>query len=269
MQPLNNPCLEVSPQAAQPWCNHTLPVGERVADMLSRMTLAEKIASLDTESPAIPSLGLNAYNWWGEATHGISDKHANFSDSTPAATNFAFPITAAASFNRSLWAATGAAISTEARAFMNAGHAYSTYWAPVVNLAREPRWGRNLECAGEDPLLSGEYATAFVRGFERLEMEPRYLAASACCKHYAANSMEDSRVAGVHHTRCTPLPAPSHLRSLTAARRLAADSADPNITAQDLVDSYLAPFQACVERGRVSSLMWCAVSDSDITTVPD
>ena len=177
--------------------------------------------------------------------------------------------TTAGSFNRSVWKATGHAIGVEARAFMNAGNAYSTYWAPVVNLAREPRWGRNLECAGEDPLLSGEYATAFVRGFERLEMEPRYLAASACCKHYAANSMEDSRVAGVHHTRCTPLPAPSHLRSLTAARRLAADSADPNITAQDLVDSYLAPFQACVERGRVSSLMWCAVSDSDITTVPD
>jgi beta-glucosidase-like glycosyl hydrolase len=98
-----------------------------------------------------------------------------------------------------------------------------TYWAPVVNLAREPRWGRNLECAGEDPYLSGEYAAAFVGGFEHLEEEPRYLAASACCKHYAANSMEDSRVAGVHHTRY---------------------SADPNITQRDLVDSYLAPFQA-------------------------
>ena len=76
--------------------------------------------------------------------------------------------TTAGSFNRSVWKATGHAIGVEARAFMNAGHAYSTYWAPVINLAREPRWGRNLECAGEDPLLSGEYAAAFVGGLKGL-----------------------------------------------------------------------------------------------------
>ena len=233
ISPLRNPCLDSSsPQSSYPWCNHTLPIDERVADMLARMTLDEKIANLDTEAPEIKSLGLNGYNWWSEATHGIS--HVNFTETTPSATNFAFPITTAMSFNRSLWRATGAAISREARAFMNVGRAYSTYWAPVINLAREPRWGRNLESAGEDPLLSGEYAVAFVRGFERLDVEPRYLAASACCKHYVANSMEDSKVAGTHHTRY---------------------SADPNITDQDLVDSYLKPFQACVEKGRVSSLM--------------
>ena len=230
--PLFNPCLGDGPAASQPWCDHTLPIDVRVSDMVSRMSLTEKIANLDTEAPAIASLSLPPYNWWSEATHGLS--HVNNSGDTPASTNFAFPITTAASFNRSLWHSTGSAIAREARAFMNAGHAYSTYWAPVVNLAREPRWGRNLECAGEDPYLTGEYAAAFVDGFERLKEEPRYLAASACCKHYAANSMEDSRVAGVHHTRY---------------------SADPNITAQDLVDSYMAPFQSCVEKGRVSSLM--------------
>jgi xylan 1,4-beta-xylosidase len=229
--PLYNPCLGHTNHSSLPWCDPTLPVDVRVADMVSRIPLAEKIANLDTEAPAIPSLGLNSYNWWSEATHGVS--HVNNTGSTPASTNFAFPITTTASFNRSLWHATGAAIAREARAFMNAGHAYSTYWAPVVNLAREPRWGRNLECAGEDPYLSGEYAASFVNGFEHLDEEQRYLAASACCKHYAANSMEDSRVAGVHHTRY---------------------SADPNITARDLVDSFLAPFQACVEKGRVSSL---------------
>eukprot|EP00966_Prymnesium_polylepis_P180525 4181003-Prymnesium_polylepis.1 len=73
------------------------------------MTLAEKIANLDTEAPAISSLGLNSYNWWSEATHGLS--HVNDSGKTPASTNFAFPITTAASFNRTLWRATGAAIS--------------------------------------------------------------------------------------------------------------------------------------------------------------
>ena len=204
----------------------------RVTDMISRMTVAEKIAQLDTDAPAIESLGLNAYNWWSEAAHGVS--HVNATGDSPASTNFAFPITTAASFNRSLWHATGASIAREARAFMNAGHAYSTYWAPVVNLAREPRWGRNLESAGEDPFLSGEYAVGFVTGLEHLPDEPRYLAASACCKHYAANSLEDSAYAGVHHTRY---------------------SANPNITQQDLVDSYLAPFQACVEKGHVSALM--------------
>ena len=131
---------------------------------------------------------------------------------------------------------------------MNAGRAYSTYWAPVVNLAREPRWGRNLECAGEDPYLSGEYAAAFVGGFERLEEDPRYLAASACCKHYVANSMEDSRVVNVHHTRY---------------------SADPNITMQDLVDSYMAPFQTCVEKGRVSSLMCSYNAVNGVPTCAD
>eukprot|EP00937_MAST-01D_sp_MAST-1D-sp2_P000103 g103.t1 len=231
--PLNNPCIDSSANfSLMPWCNHLLPIDVRVADMVSRMTIAEKIAQLDTEAPAIASLGLAPYNWWSEATHGLS--HVNNSRPTPASTNFAFPITTAAAFNRSLWRATGAAISREARAFMNAGHAYSTYWAPVVNLAREPRWGRNIECAGEDPYVAGEYATEFVTGFERLPEEPRYLAASACCKHYVANSMEDTRTAGIHHTRY---------------------SADPNITQRDLVDSYMAPFQACVEKGRVSSLM--------------
>ena len=158
----------------------------------------------------------------------------NNDHTTPYETNFAFPITTAMSFNRSLWKATGAQIGREARAFMNQGNAWSTYWAPVINLAREPRWGRNIETPGEDPYLTGEYATAFVKGFEVSEDDESHLQASACCKHYVANSLEDSRVAGVHHTRY---------------------SMDPRISARDLVDSYMRPFQRCVERGQVSSLM--------------
>jgi beta-glucosidase-like glycosyl hydrolase len=126
---------------------------------------------------------------------------------------------------------------------------YSTFWAPVINLAREPRWGRNLESAGEDPYLSGEYAVAFVTAFEKLPEDPTHLAASACCKHYVANSLEDSRYAGTHHTRY---------------------SADPTISDQDLVDSYMAPFQKCVEVGRVSSLMcsYNALNGALIATPP-
>eukprot|EP00756_Hemistasia_phaeocysticola_P047947 Hpha_TRINITY_DN22398_c0_g1::TRINITY_DN22398_c0_g1_i1::g.177853::m.177853/K15920/XYL4; beta-D-xylosidase 4 len=230
---LNNPCLDASsPHAKQPWCNATLDIDTRVNDMIKRMTIAEKIAQMDTTAPAINSLGLNAYNWWSEATHGIS--HVQNDATTPYESNFAFPITTACSYNRTLWSKTGGQIGREARAFMNAGNAWSTYWAPVINLAREPRWGRNIETPGEDPYLTGEYATAFVTGFQQAEEDPYHLQASACCKHYAANSMDGSTVAGTHWDR-------NHF--------------DANITNQDLVDSYLLPFQACVEKGHVSSLM--------------
>lgn len=89
---------------------------------------------------------------------------------------------------------------------MNAGNAFSTYWAPVINLARllkhlfvfssnlfvvrDPRWGRNIECPGEDPYLTGQYAAQFVSGFQRSNLAPGQLLASACCKHFVANEME-------------------------------------------------------------------------------
>ena len=99
---INNPCLNASSVfASQPWCNAGLSVDERVRDMVSRLTLKEKIAAMDTTAPPLPSLGLNAYNWWSEATHGIS--HVRNDETTPYESNFAFPITTAMSFNRSLW----------------------------------------------------------------------------------------------------------------------------------------------------------------------
>jgi hypothetical protein len=289
---LNNPCAESSSaQSKQPWCNAELPIDARVKDMISRLSIAEKIDALDTSESPLNSLGLNAYNWWSEATHGISHVSNTPSRGTKYETNFAFPITTAMSFNRSMWWATGQQIGREARAFMNVGDAWSTYWAPVINLAREPRWGRNLEVSrtptdlahrrqnrlqhasgsdlpvhapstphphlhpsrtprpasaaqtpGEDPFMSGEYATAWVQGFEHSKDDPTHIQASACCKHYAANSMESSTVAGEHWTR---------------------QSFDANISARDLVDSYLLPFQACVEKGKVTGLM-CSCARSPL-----
>ena len=231
---LFNPCLNTSmPYSSQPWCNASLPYDERITDMISRMTLLEKISALDTVTPAIDSLGMLPYNWWSEATHGIS--HNRNTNKTQYESNFAFPITTAMSFNRTLWQKTGQQIGVEGRAFMNNGDAWSTFWAPVVNLAREPRWGRNIETPGEDPYLSGEYATQFVLGFQNHPDDPEHLLASACCKHYVANSMDGTtQKNGIHHDR-------NHF--------------DATITQQDLVDSYMVPFQACVEKGRVSSLM--------------
>lgn len=118
---------------------------------------------------------------------------------------------------------------------MNVGTGFSTFWAPVINLAREPRWGRNIETPGEDPYLTGEYAEWFTKGMQESPDAPGYIQASACCKHYVANSMEQTtQKDGEYHER-------QHVDSL--------------VTQQDLVDSYMRPFQSCVEKGKVSGLM--------------
>ena len=210
---LVNPCL-AAPHSAQPWCDATQPIDARISDMISRMSLAEKIASLGSSKNAVPSLGLPSYSWRSEAEHGI--EYARFDKRTPYATDFAFPSTTAMAFNRTLFRAIGAQVGAEARALMNVGNADSTFWTPVINLAREPRWGRNFETPGEDPYLTGEYASLFVRGFQESPLDPEHLQASACCKHYDANSMEKSTEAGVSWSR---------------------HDFDANVTMQDLTDS--------------------------------
>ncbi len=98
---------------------------------------------------------------------------------------------------------------------MNQGAAYGTYWAPVINVARDPRWGRNLEAAGEDPLVTGQYAISFVTGFQSAPEAPELLQASACCKHFVANELEAWNGTDRYHF-------------------------DANVTAQDLADTYTA-----------------------------
>ena len=115
---------------------------------------------------------------------------------------------------------------------MNAGEAYSTLWTPVVNLARDPRWGRNVEVPGEDPFLTGEYAVEFIRGLQH--EEGGFLQASACCKHFVANELE----------KTTQLDGEEWDRRHDNAQ----------VTERDLLDSYFPPFEACVKAG-VSGLM--------------
>jgi hypothetical protein len=151
---LINPCINESFAASKmKWCDHTLGVDERVDDMVSHMSLSEKIGALRDESAPIASLDLPYYDWWNEATHGVaSGEHGvRNTDAEPYQSNFPFPITTGMSFNRTLWLKTGAQIGRESRAFSNVGTAFSTFWAPVINLAREPRWGRNMyvsHCSG-------------------------------------------------------------------------------------------------------------------------
>jgi len=170
--------------------------------------------------------GLEAFTWWSEATHGVNNAWGTHSNIP--ATNFPLPISTSCSFNRSLWEATGNQIGREARAQQNNGRNGNTFWAPVVNLLRDPRWGRNLECAGEDPFASGAYARAFVTGFQTAKEAPYPLQAAATCKHFVANEYEGHR-----------------------------SGMDVILSAQDLADSYLPPFQICVEEGKVSGMM-CA-----------
>jgi hypothetical protein len=140
---LFNPCLnKSSASASQKWCDPTQPIDDRVADMVKRMTVKEKIGALRDESAPIGSLHLPYYDWWNEATHGVaSGEHGTHNTlDEPYQSNFPFPITTGMAFNRTLWKATGRQIGREARAFMNSGNAYSTFWAPVINLARETKF---------------------------------------------------------------------------------------------------------------------------------
>ena len=127
-------------------CNMAAGIDARAADIVSRLSLADKILALNTDQHTLTSVGLPAYNWWSEATHGIS--HVTYSTQAPWASNTALPITTSCAFNRSLWEATGNQIGREARAFMNLGTAYSTYWAPVVRGVGGARARRALACDG-------------------------------------------------------------------------------------------------------------------------
>jgi len=154
----------------------------------------------------------------------------SYSSKLPAASNTALPITTSCSFNRSLWTKTGNQIAREGRAFFNNNQAYQTFWTPVINIVRDPRWGRNIESAGEDPFVSGQYAANFVQGFEHATEVSYPLQASACCKHFVANELDGWNGTDRNHI-------------------------DVFVPQQDLVDSYLPSFQACVEEGKVSGIM--------------
>jgi hypothetical protein len=119
----------------QTWCDPTVPISIRVSAMIAQMTTAEKIQNMMVHTGDVKNLSIPAYKWWEESTHGISPNDGGDG------TNFAFPITTGAAFNRSLWRATGRQIGREARAYMNVGKIGSTFWAPVVNIARDGRWG--------------------------------------------------------------------------------------------------------------------------------
>lgn len=171
---------------AHPFRNPDLPLEQRIDDLLRRLTLPEKIGQMVNDNAAIARLGVPAYNWWNEACHGVGRNGR--------ATVFPQVIGLAATWNRVLMHRVATVIADEARAKHHAAAAAGrrgqyqglTFWAPNVNIFRDPRWGRGQETFGEDPCLSGELGSAMVRGLQG--DHPKYLKTAACAKHFAVHS---------------------------------------------------------------------------------
>ncbi|KDP30466.1 hypothetical protein JCGZ_16145 [Jatropha curcas] len=150
------------------FCDKSLPYEVRARDLVNHMTLQEKVQQLGHVAYGVPRLGLPKYNWWSEALHGVSSTGPGtfFDEVVPGATSFPTVILTTAAFNESLWKTIGQAVSTEARAMYNLSRAGLTFWSPVINVVRDPRWGRVIETPGEDPFIVGRYASNFVRGLQ-------------------------------------------------------------------------------------------------------
>ena len=194
-------------------------------EIISQMTLEEKFSQLMNETPGIPRLGIEPYDWWNEGLHGVGRSGR--------ATVFPQPIGLAATFNPDIVKEIGDAIATEARAkyaVARRNKNYSrytglTFWSPNVNIFRDPRWGRGMETWGEDPFLTGTMGTAFVSGMQG--DDPVYLKVAACAKHYAVHSGPE---ATRHHANVEP-------------------------SKHDLWETYLPAFEMLVKQGKVEIVM--------------
>jgi beta-glucosidase len=165
----------------------SLTVDERVNDLVSKLTLEEKVGQMLNSAPAIDRLGIPAYNWWNECLHGVAR--------TPyKVTVYPQAIAMAATFDKKslhqmadYTADEGRAINNESLKKGNHGiYLGLTYWTPNINIFRDPRWGRGQETYGEDPYLTATLGNAFVKGLQG--DDPHYLKAAACAKHYAIHS---------------------------------------------------------------------------------
>ena len=198
---------------------------KRAKELVSQMTVEEKMSQMLYQSPAIERLGIPAYNWWNEALHGVARAGV--------ATMFPQAIGLAATFDRELIQEIGDVVSTEGRAKFNefsrrGDHGIYkglTFWAPNVNIFRDPRWGRGHETYGEDPYLTGELGCAYIKGLQG--PDPEHPKAAACAKHFAVHS------------------GPEALRHQFNAQ----------VSKHDLYDTYLYAFKRCVKDAKVEAVM--------------
>src|SRR3954471_9841412 len=208
-----------------PFENTDLTLDARVQDLVSRLTIEEKAAQMMHEAPAIPRLGIPAYNWWNEALHGVARSGV--------ATVFPQAIGLAAMFDAPFLRQVATAVADEARAkyheYQRRGDAglYKglTFWAPNINIFRDPRWGRGHETYGECPYLTARLGVAFCRGLQG--DDPTYLKVVATPKHYAVHSGPE----GLRH------------------------SFDAIVSEKDLRETYLSAFEACIVEAKAESIM--------------
>ncbi len=166
------------------YLDESLSFEERAADLVSRMTLEEKASQLKNEAAAIPRLGVSAYNYWREALHGVARQGK--------ATSFPTSLSMSNTWNPDLVRRAAEITSTEARG--KNSRTDLSYWSPTVNMARDPRWGRNEETYGEDPYLSGRLGSEFVKGMQG--DDKKYIKTIATVKHFVANNVEKERRMG-------------------------------------------------------------------------
>ncbi len=214
------------------YLNPALTPRERAKDLVSRMTLEEKVSQMQDMAPAIPRLGVPAYNWWNEALHGVARNGF--------ATNFPQSIGLAATWDPALMHRIATTIAVEGRAkynyaIRNGDHsrfAGLTFWSPNINIDRDPRWGRGMETFGEDPFLTASMGVEFVKGLQG--DNPKYLELVSTPKHYAVHSG----------------PEPSR------------HGFNVDISEHDLEDTYLPAFRATIVEGHADSIM-CAYNAID------
>ena len=210
----------------------SLPIEKRVDDLVSRMTLEEKVRQMQHTAPAIPRLGVPSYDWWSEALHGVARSGY--------ATVFPQAIGMAATWDFNLVHREGETIATEARAKYNQAQREGNhsiffgldFWSPNINIFRDPRWGRGQETYGEDPFLTAKLGVAFVTGMQG--NDPKYFKVIATPKHYAVHSGPEPMRHGFN----------------------------VNASPHDLEDTYLPAFRATVVEGHADSVM-CAYNAVD------
>lgn len=227
------PLTQIIAQEKYPFRDMSLSMNERVKDLVSRLTLEEKVLQMLNDAPAIERLGVPSYNWWNECLHGIGRTKYNV-------TVFPQAIAMAAAWDKITFEQVANAISDEGRAIYNDASAKGnrsiyhglTYWTPNINIFRDPRWGRGQETYGEDPYLTGTLGKAFVKGLQG--NDPKYLKASACAKHFAVHS-------GPENTRHT---------------------FNTKVSDYELWDTYLPAFKDLIVDANVSGVM-CAYNAYD------
>jgi beta-glucosidase-like glycosyl hydrolase len=164
---------------------------ERAADLVSRMTPEEKQSQLGNTMLPIPRLGVGSYNVWGEALHGVMGRNNN---SGMTATSFPNSVAVGSTWDPELIKRETSVVADEARGFNHDLIFTLTYWSPVIEPARDPRWGRTAETFGEDPFLVSQIGKGFIQGM--MGDDPVYLKTVPCGKHYLANNTEFNRHSG-------------------------------------------------------------------------